>query len=255
MQRYFINADQFTDHRVTITGDDAHHIQKVMRMKPADLILCANNKGAVYLCAIESFAEGSVHALIKSRQCVDSELPIHVTIAQGIPKGDKFETIIQKGTECGARCFVPFQADRCVALWKKNKADKKRLRLEKISKEAVEQSHRRFIPEISEPMNLDQLIAFSASFPFKVVAFEETAKAGQQARFPTVLKEMTAGDSLLAVVGPEGGLTAEEADTLKNHGFVLCGLGPRILRTETAALYLLSAISYHFELLQYGVDE
>lgn len=255
MQRYFVPENHFTEKRVTITGADSRHIQKVMRMKPSDAIICANNKGDAYLCEIEYLDEDQVHATIKNRLTADPELPIDVTIAQGIPKADKFDAIIQKGTECGAVQFIPFQAERSVAVWKKDKKDKKRLRLEKIAKEAAEQSHRRFIPEIGDPMNLNQLITFSASFTNKMVAFEETAKAGAQAGFPTLLSKMGKGDQLLAVIGPEGGLTSDEARRLEAHGFILCGLGPRILRTETASIYLLSAISYHFELFNCEVDE
>ncbi|MCQ2008451.1 MAG: 16S rRNA (uracil(1498)-N(3))-methyltransferase [Sporolactobacillus sp.] len=255
MQRYFIPEDHFTENKVVITGDDARHIQKVMRMKPSDPLICANNKGEAYLCSIESTDEGQVCAIIKQKMTNNPELPIQVTVAQGIPKADKFDTIIQKGTECGASLFIPFQAQRSIALWKKDKKDKKRLRLEKISKEAAEQSHRLYIPKLSEPMGLDQLIALGTSYPFKMVAFEETAKSGAQAGFPTLLKKMSKGDRLLAVIGPEGGITVDEAKKLEDHGFLLCGLGPRILRTETAAIYLLSAISYHFELLNCEVDD
>ncbi|MCO7126342.1 16S rRNA (uracil(1498)-N(3))-methyltransferase [Sporolactobacillus shoreicorticis] len=255
MQRYFVPEDHFTEHHVVITGDDARHIQKVMRMKPSDSLICANNKGKAYLCAVESIDGGQVCAVIKQKITGNSELPIQVTIAQGIPKADKFDTIIQKGTECGASLFIPFQAQRSIALWKKNKKDKKRLRLEKISKEAAEQSHRLYVPKLSEPMDLDQLIAYSTSCDYKMVAFEETAKSGAQAGFPTLLKKMNKGDRLLAVIGPEGGLSVDEAKKLEDHGFVLCGLGPRILRTETTAIYLLSAISYHFELLNCEVDD
>lgn len=255
MQRYFVPSDQFDEKRVVITGEDARHIHKVMRMKPSDMIVCANNKGDAYLCKIDLCEDGKVLASIFERLEVDPELPIRVTIAQGIPKADKFDTIVQKGTECGAAEFIPFQAERSVAIWKQDKKDKKKVRLEKISKEAAEQSHRLCIPEVRDPMNVSQLIAFGESFKNKMVAFEETAKAGAQAGFPTLLNKMKEGDHLLAVIGPEGGLTSLEAEQLQAHGFILCGLGPRILRTETAALYLLSAISYHFELLHCEVDE
>ncbi|MCL1630423.1 16S rRNA (uracil(1498)-N(3))-methyltransferase [Sporolactobacillus sp. CPB3-1] len=251
MQRYFVSKNNIaTDGHIIITGDDARHIQKVMRMRPSDRMICADNSGNAYQCVIEACGDDQVHAYVQNKLTADPELPIYVAIAQGMPKSDKFDTIVQKGTECGASLFIPFQAERSIAIWKEEKKDKKLLRLKKIGKEAAEQSHRLYIPEIVNPMGLDQLIAFSASFPFRIVAFEETAKSGEQAVLPELLGKMHRGERLLAVIGPEGGLTLEEAQKLKDHGFALCGLGPRILRTETAAVYLLSAISYHFELQQ-----
>ncbi|MCO7175675.1 16S rRNA (uracil(1498)-N(3))-methyltransferase [Sporolactobacillus kofuensis] len=255
MQRYFVPRDQMDQQRVRISGDDARHIQKVMRMKVSDQIECADNQGEAFLCAIEHFEDDLVYATVLQKLTTNPELPIHVTIVQGIPKAEKFDTIVQKGTECGADRFIPFQANRSIALWKKGKQEKKLTRLRKICKEAAEQSHRLLVPEIYDPMTLDQLITYGDQFTYKMVAFEETAKVGAQSGFPTLIKKMSKDDPLLAVIGPEGGITTEEAAQLQEHGFVLCGLGPRILRTETAALYLLSAVSYHFELLHGEVDE
>ncbi|RYL91570.1 16S rRNA (uracil(1498)-N(3))-methyltransferase [Sporolactobacillus sp. THM7-4] len=249
MQQYFVPANQFKATGVVITGDDAKHIQRVIRMDISDPLICANNKGDAFLCQVEAFENQSVRARIISRLDSDPELPIRITIAQGIPKGDKFDTIVQKGTECGAKAFIPFQAERSVSVWHETKLEKKRTRLRKIAKEAAEQSHRLFIPDVEKPMTLEHLLSYSHSFTFKAVAYEETAKNGHQSGFPSLLQVMKKGDSLLAVIGPEGGLSPREAERFRQSGFFLCGLGPRILRTETASLYLLSAASYHFELL------
>lgn len=254
MQRYFVPEEQFDESGVRITGEDARHIRRVMRMNVADTIVCANNKGDAFLCKIKAFEDQSVIAGIESVLTSESELPVRITIAQGIPKGDKFDTIVQKGTECGAAAFIPFHSERTVSVWQKEKSEKKRLRLQRIAKEASEQTHRLFIPEVEPLMTLDQLLIFSERFTCKAVAYEETAKAGVQSGLPSLLRNMKAGNSLIMVIGPEGGLSPNEAERLKQSGFLLCGLGPRILRTETAALYLLSCASYHFELLQREVD-
>jgi len=94
------------------------------------------------------------------------------------------------------------------------------------------------------------MLAKSKDFDYKLAAFEEESRNGEISVFSSTLKQMKKGESLLLVFGPEGGLTDEEVHLLKDHGFGLCGLGPRILRTETAPLYSLAAISYHFELLR-----
>ncbi|WP_010632226.1 16S rRNA (uracil(1498)-N(3))-methyltransferase [Sporolactobacillus vineae] len=253
MQQYFIPESQLHEHHVVIQDEDARHIIRVMRMKPGDRIICVVG-GTAFLCRIDELSGNEATAEIESAVAAAPELPVSVTIAQGIPKGEKFDTIVQKGTECGASAFIPFNAARSVAVWRENRTAKKRLRLQKIAKGAAEQSHRLVIPRIAEPLGIDRLIQAGLSFTYKLVAYEETAKSGELTALPALLHQMSQGDSLLAVIGPEGGLTAEEAEKLQRSGFVLCGFGPRILRTETAPIYLLSAVSYQLELLNNEVD-
>ncbi|RYM05303.1 16S rRNA (uracil(1498)-N(3))-methyltransferase [Sporolactobacillus sp. THM7-7] len=248
MRRYFVPVNHFHESSVRITGEDAKHIQRVMRMNVSDQIICANNRGDAFLCDIQEFKGEDVHVRIQSRLEHNPELPVRVTIVQGIPKGDKFDTIVQKGTECGAAAFIPFRAERSVSVWHENRWAKKQRRLEKIAKAAAEQSHRLFIPDVARPITLHELLEFSESFTYKAVAYEEKAKEGDHSEFPSLLNQMKPGNSLMAVIGPEGGLSPDEVGQLRQAGFRSCGLGPRILRTETAALYLLSVVSYHFEL-------
>jgi 16S rRNA (uracil1498-N3)-methyltransferase len=250
MQRYFVSNDQRTDVGVTITGEDARHISRVMRMKPGEPILVCDKAGQTFLCEIQEIYETNVRCLIRETIEEKSELPIKVTLVQGLPKGDKLEFVVQKGTELGAAGFLPFESERAIVKWDTSKVQKKLERLRKIAKEAAEQSQRSTIPIINEPLRLDALIAFSQSFTHKMVAYEEEAKQGEVKRFASLLSTIKEGQSLLVVLGPEGGLTAEEVNKLQQAGFVLAGLGPRILRTETAPLYVLSAVSYQFELLK-----
>lgn len=250
MQRYFLRNDQITNGKVTIDGDDAHHISKVMRMETGSSIICCNESGQCARCEITGFHDQTVSAEVKEWIGENPELPVFVTIAQGLPKGEKLELIVQKGTELGAASFLPFAASRSVVKWDDKKGTKKVLRLQKIAKEAAEQSHRSVIPKVESVISFQQLIDRSARYNIKLVAFEEEAKAGEIYHLAQALQTVQEGQSILAVVGPEGGLSDEEASLLKQAGFILCGLGPRILRTETAPLYLLSAVSYHLELLR-----
>lgn len=248
MQRYFVSSENWKDDVVTITGDDAKHILKVMRMQVGDHFICCDNKGRTSLCEIIEVDGTEVETKIVNDIEKSAELPVSVTIAQGLPKGDKLEYIIQKGTELGALSFFPFSADRSVVKWDDKKAVKKKERLEKIAKEAAEQSHRNRVPVILNPGSFSDLLKMAEQYKIKIVAFEEEAKQNEISKFASALSSADLGDSILCVIGPEGGISDKEATLLSDHGFVLCGLGPRILRTETAPLYLLSAISYHFEL-------
>lgn len=249
MQRYFVNQSA-DETRFTIAGDDYHHIARVMRMKEGDQIICVTplNKSAV--CAIAEITDEQVITEVVQWISGTSELPIEVTIVSGLPKGDKLEWIIQKGTELGAFQFIPFISARSVVKWDEKKAEKKLERWQKIAKEAAEQSHRTILPKVKSPINIKSLIKISEDFDYKLIAFEEEAKQGEASVLSKILAEMEKGQTLLFVFGPEGGLTEQEVSSLSEHGFRSCGLGPRILRTETAPLYALSAVSYHFELME-----
>ena len=249
MQRYFLN--QLANHdRYIIIGDDYHHIVRVMRMQKGEQIICVDMEHKSSICSIVEITESEVSAEVVEWIIDSPELPINITIASGLPKGDKLEWIIQKGTELGAYQFIPFISGRSVVKWDEKKAEKKIERWQKIAKEAAEQSHRTVCPEIRNPQNLKSLLQISEEFDFKLIAYEEEAKQGETRVLSKILTEMKSGQSLLFVFGPEGGLSEQEASMLTNNGFLACGLGPRILRTETAPLYALSAISYHFELME-----
>ncbi len=250
MQRYFVSSAEMNDSSVTIIGDDANHIVKVMRMEIGDRVICSDNQGRVALCEITEIDRDTVQTSIIEFIQESKESPIRVTIAQGIPKGDKLETIVQKGTELGAKAFLPFSSSRCIVKWDEKKGQKKTQRLEKIAKEAAEQSHRSRIPDILSPVSFKSLLKQAAEFDYKIVAYEEEAKIGETKRLSELFNQMAPGTSILCAIGPEGGLSEQEVDELKEAGFIPCGLGPRILRTETASSYILSAISYHFELMR-----
>ncbi|MEN8701046.1 16S rRNA (uracil(1498)-N(3))-methyltransferase [Bacillus infantis] len=248
MQRYFTDRD--TDGKFSIAGDDFHHITRVMRMKEGDSIICAVRGGRSAVCRIAEITDEQVIAEVVQWKEASSELPIKAAIASGLPKGDKLELIIQKGTELGASVFIPFTAARSIVKWDEKKAGKKTERWQKIAKEAAEQSHRDMQPDVLQPVSMKELIELGEVYDHKVIAYEEDAKDGESSAFASILAGMEEGQSLLMVFGPEGGFSEKEAALLKDNGFVSCGLGPRILRTETAPLYALAAVSYHFELMR-----
>lgn len=248
MQRYFVfNDENWTKNTVTITGEDVHHIVRVMRSRVGDAIICTNQSQEAAICTISELSNDEIVAEIKEWLQKDVELPIDVTIAQGLPKGDKFEFILQKGTELGASSFIPFETERSIVRWDEKKMKKKQHRFEKIVKEASEQSHRLKIPSIQERMNLSQLIEASKSYSQCIFAYEEEARKDEYHLFSRVLSNLVRGSRLLICIGPEGGFTNKEAEILLNNHFQPVRFGPRILRTETAPLYALASISYQFE--------
>lgn len=247
MQRYFVQETFNSQKELTITGDSARHISKVMRMEVGANVVVVTEKVA-YICEIVSISETIV--VRQTGEIVPSpEMPIHVDIACGLPKGDKLEFIAQKGTELGMHSLIPFKAERSIVKWDEKKGEKKTERLQKIAQEAAEQSHRTIVPNISNPLTFKQLLSLFDHYDAVFIADEEDAKKEERTRFADKLKKVydNKSKSILLIFGPEGGISRAEAESLINAGAETMSLGPRILRAETAPVYALSAISYEFE--------
>ena len=243
MQKYFVNDADFKNNR--ITSDDVFHISNVMRFKVGDQILVGNNK-KVYLSKITEITKSFVSYEIVEEKTGNTELPVFVSICQGYPKGDKLDDIIKHGTELGVSEIIPTLMKRSVFKLDEKKKDSKLQRFRKIAKEAAEQSERLAIPEIPDIINLKQ-IDFS-KYDYKILCYEESARTNELKAFKTIIKSLKNDDKVVIVIGPEGGIDNQELDYLLKQGFIPCALGPRILRTETAGFYALSAISYELEL-------
>lgn len=246
MQRYFTNEQIDENNKIIISGEDAHHMIQVMRMSPEDQVYVVV-ENITYTMTIVEGSSKSVLLQVENKLEQTNELPVKVSIVCGLPKGDKLELITQKATELGMHTLYPFEAKRSIVKWDKQKNEKKIVRLQKIAKEAAEQSHRSFVPHIHNPIVLNDLLEVSKSYDVKFVADEEDAKLEQRQKFAEQLKKVYDKKSILIVFGPEGGLDRSEIKTLLDNDFQPISLGPRILRTETAPLYALAAISYEYE--------
>ena len=153
MQRYFINEDLTSKQQLILPDDDLHHVKKVMRNINGDEIICIDNAGQVYYGVIEDIEIGLVK--IDKRLEENNELDVEITLVYALPKGDKFELVLQKATELGVKRIVPIQTKRCVVKMDEQKFAKKITRYRKILKEAAEQSWRNFIPEITNVIKLE----------------------------------------------------------------------------------------------------
>lgn len=246
MQRYFINQSLPADQRLTLPKDIAHHLIDVLRAEVDTQVEVALNDHRVYVARLAQLDPAVLE--VQRDLGTDAELPVEVILACGLPKTkEKPELIVQKATELGATQIVFFAAERSISRWNPQKQAKKIERLQKIANAAAEQSHRNRQPEVSYGGKLLDVINNIAADQ-RIVAWEESAKQGEEANLARSLKKLQPGQRLLAVFGPEGGLSEPEVQLMSEHGFVSAGLGPRILRTETAPLYLLAAVSYQMEL-------
>jgi 16S rRNA (uracil1498-N3)-methyltransferase len=250
MQRYFIPKDQFDDkeQKVVIHGDDVNHIVKVMRSSVGDQLISCNGVGDCFLSRIIQIDKDEVICLLEKKLEDNRELPVHVTLAQGLPKGDKMDLIIQKGTELGASAFIPFSSSRTIVQLDDKKEQKRIERWEKIAKEASEQSHRSTVPRLDRVSTLKQILALASEYDLVMMAYEneQTTTLHQQ------LKSISIGAKILIIIGPEGGFSEQEVGLAMEYGIIPVMLGRRILRTETAGFYSLACISYYFEQLGGG---
>lgn len=247
MQQYFIKGSPQSPLVVT-DKDTAKHMFSVMRLKEGEQVTLVFDDGVKRLARVLDPAQQSLEILEELAD--NNELPVQVTIASGFPKGDKLEFITQKATELGANAIWAFPADWSVAKWDGKKLAKKSEKLEKIAQGAAEQSKRNLIPEVRLFDKQADFLAALADFDRIIVAYEESAKEGESAALVKAVTELKKGSRILFIFGPEGGLSPAEIATLEEMGAILAGLGPRILRTETAPLYALSVVSVLTELLQ-----
>ncbi|WP_017186144.1 16S rRNA (uracil(1498)-N(3))-methyltransferase [Alkalibacillus haloalkaliphilus] len=252
MQRYFISEDLWNldDNVVLISGEDFHHIVNVMREKTGSHFICCHPSEQSYLVEIAEINTDKqiVHCRIIEQLDENTELPVYVTLAQGLPKGDKLDLVVQKATELGVREFVPLKMDRSIVKWDEKKAKKKLQRLEKIAKEASEQSHRQSVPTIANLETVQSLLN-RETFDKILIASEYEAKGENQGTesLSELLKGIESNDRILVIIGPEGGISEAELQNSILKQAVPIRLGPRILRTETAPLYVLSVLSFYLE--------
>lgn len=248
MRRYYIK-DEVLDGRGFLDQKDSHHALNVLRLEVGEEIEIVTPGGQLYLA--EMVSDSSPVALsIKEQLDNESELPVQVTVACGISKGDKLETIAQKGTECGMYELIPVALKRDVSKWEGKKAKKKVERLNRIAEEAAKQSKRLHIPPVKDLHKLSDIISLASDYDYLLVADEELGHENEHQELHQVLSQLEKGQKVLCLFGSEGGFERDEIQKLQDAGFRSCSLGPRILRAETAPIYFLSAVSYATELAQ-----
>lgn len=243
MQKYFISDLEFSSK--ILTDEVAFQIVNVLRGKVKDQFLIGVS-GKTYLAEITSIKNKEVEFEIINEKDGNAELPFFVSLFQGYPKADKLENIIKYGTQLGVYDFHPTLMKRSIFKLVENKKNNKLERFNKIAKEAAEQSFRDIVPKVQDIKDLKK-IDFS-EYDVKLVCYEETAKEKQFTAFKQEVKRLNKGSKIAVVVGPEGGIEPNEIAYLEKQGFIKVGLGPRILRTETVVFYVMSAISYEWEL-------
>ncbi|MDE6241712.1 MAG: 16S rRNA (uracil(1498)-N(3))-methyltransferase [Anaeroplasmataceae bacterium] len=243
MQKFFISSEEFENK--CLSKEVSYQIKNVLRGKVHDQFLIGVDR-TTFLAEIEEIGNKDVKFRVVEEVAGNFELPVFVSLFQGYPKGDKLESIIKYGTQLGISEIHPTLMTRSIVKIDSEKKVNRLERLNRIAKEAAEQSFRNIVPRVKDIKKLKEM-DFS-SYTIKLLCYEESAKEGEKSAFKTAIQSATSKDRIAIVVGPEGGITPEEVSYLENQGFIRVGLGPRILRTETVIYYILSAMSYEWEL-------
>ena len=233
MQRYFSN--QINDNIFTLSKDDSFHIEKVMRMKLGDTIEVVYDT-ITYLCSIESFNPVTCNIIEKTNE--NNEMSKKIIICQSLVNEQKMDFILQKSTELGMYSFIPYKAVNSI-IKDNGKIDKKIDRWQRIVKEASEQSKRNIIPKVLNPMTIDELINYKADLKLICSTISDN-------NLKNIIRDSNNYDTIMLVIGPEGGFDPHEEEKFINNGFIPISLGKRVLRTETASLCILSMFNYEW---------
>jgi 16S rRNA (uracil1498-N3)-methyltransferase len=238
--RFFISPDQVIDQFITVSGEDVRHIATVLRMKMGDGLLLCDGTGTEYQAKIVQVGRAEIRAEIVSRSKREIRQPL-ITLGQGLPKSDKMDWIVQKSTELGVATIMPLVTERTIV--KIRDEEKRVLRWQKIAREAAMQSNRPDIPQVGPIQTFPDVLQTLSPGPrtLLLLPWEEGTEP-----MKNVLRQNPGIQNVIVLIGPEGGISAREADAAKEKGFHLVSLGTNILRTETAAVAVLSMIGYEY---------
>lgn len=244
MARFFVNKENISDNQIVISGDDAHHIARSLRMAEGDEAVVCDGFGTEYRCVLSKIRDDQCICNIIEEISSGAESPVDITLCMAYPKGDKLETVIQKAVELGASKIIPFESSRCIKRPKAEKADKQTGRLSRIAEEAAKQCGRAKIPEVTKPVGYTEMLGMAKESELVLLCYENE----DEKSLKSALASSPAPKSIAVIVGSEGGFSPDEAKCAVDMGAVSVSLGKRILRCETAPSYVLSAISYELEL-------
>jgi len=246
MHRFFVAPDVLEHQPVVLTGEQAHQVRHVLRMRPGERATLLDNLGSAYEAGLVSYGDSVAQFEIIRRWSATGEPRTHITLHQAVLKGERFGWALQKGTEVGVSRFVPVVCERNV-VDNLGAAEQKRGRWERIIQEAAEQSGRARLPVLAPAQTFETVVQvkssrLTTSDPLRLMLWEEEGSIALRQALAGC--NFAGGARIEVLVGPEGGFTAAEADLAKQWGALKVTLGPRILRAETAGVVAVAAILY-----------
>lgn len=239
MPRFFFDVTDLIENTIVIRGDDHKHLIGALRARTGDYVTMCDGQGMDYETKIIQIDDKQTVLSVDSSFASVSEPEIKITLFQGLSKGERMEYAFQKATELGVHTCIPLLSSRCIA--KPN--DNKLRRLSTIVREAAMQSSRGRIPEVMNPVSFRDMLSMFSVFDLVLIPYENEEKLNLK----KALKMHPGIRSIAVIIGPEGGFSPDEVQSVVDAGGLSVTLGPRILRTETAPVAVISNIIYEFE--------
>ncbi|MCR5107093.1 MAG: 16S rRNA (uracil(1498)-N(3))-methyltransferase [Lachnospiraceae bacterium] len=247
MYRFFTDEDHINGNDIYIDGSDYNHIKNVLRMKQGEEVsVVTGNDSREYRCEISSYEEDRVNLRLRFIKEESSELSGKIYLFQGLPKSDKLELVIQKTVELGVHEIIPVSMKRSVVKIDEKKRESKILRYNLISESAAKQAKRQVIPVVKDIMTFGDALEYAEDFDLKLLPYElhDNSEFNNTREILESAKECS---KIAVFIGPEGGFSEEEVSLARDCGFREITLGKRILRTETAAMTIISWLMYILE--------
>ncbi len=242
MHRFYLGDGIISGNRIELVGEDCNHIRNVLRMRIGEKLTVCDGQGLDYICRIVEITGRLVVVETEEKKKSDAELETKLVLFQGLPKKDKMELIVQKAVELGVSEIVPVMMERTIVRLEDPKKEERKLeRWRSISEGAAKQSGRGIIPEVSGMVSFKDAIARMKTMDLAIMPYEnEEGMAGARQ-----LVSLAHGKKEIGIlIGPEGGISDDEAEYARNLGIRTMSLGKRILRTETAGLCTLSILQF-----------
>ncbi len=243
MRTFFIEPDEIRKAVAAIGGSDANHIRRVLRLRPGAQLRVTDGRGQTAAARIQTIENDRVLVEILTPITTRATYDRELAVAQAMLKDRKMDGVIRALTELGITTWIPFVSARSVAQPDHRRLEGRQARWTRIAREAVKQCGRQRPPQILMARDLTEVVHSAESYDHKIMFWEE---AGALPSRPQGEADPTGQDRVLLIIGPEGGFTADEADTARRAGIQLFSLGPRILRAETAALAAVTLAQYLF---------
>jgi 16S rRNA (uracil1498-N3)-methyltransferase len=238
MPTFFVPSEAVAPPTIRITGRLLHHLHESLRLHPGEVLTVTDDQGVRYRTEVLEVTARQLVARILDTATTPAKTGPSLILAQALLKGEKMDWVIQKATELGVDRIVPIDAAHSVVKFRPDRSEHQLARWQRIAHEAAQQSERWSVPKINDPATLSQLATGSGTYTFKLILAERSKGASLQSiPLPTGLH-----DTMLLLIGPEGGWSNDELCMAQDHGCAAITLGTRILRAETAALAAISVL-------------
>jgi 16S rRNA (uracil1498-N3)-methyltransferase len=236
-RRFFVRDAHHAGEVVAVHGSDAHKIVNVLRLRDGDVIEVVDSAGAIFSATLES-KDGALHARLGEAHAPAATARVAIDVAQGIPKGQKMDFVVEKLSELGVRTLVPLQSERTIV---QDLGAAKLERWRRLARSSAQQSGRTDVLTVTDPLAFAQLCAQFSDYDAVLFPWEVAEPQSLREHLPAIIHD---AQRILVVVGPEGGFSHGEAESAQAAGAHLLSLGSRILRTETAALAVVAILGY-----------